>query len=252
MDAVFLRQLGGGITRREDLVIESKCGETINPDGSYGPMDWSSDWIKRSLEISLNRLQINYIDLYAMHGECDKKEVPRIISVFEDMKSQGLIRAYGVNTFNTEFIEWVAKEKCFEYVMLDYNIMRQDREPIIELMTDAGIAVVAGMALGQSLYSKKIFRIRNRNDLWYMARALVNFRRQLQESKKYKFLTEQEGMTANQLALRYVLDNERISSAVFSTINIGHLRENVSAIDIVIPQELRHKIQKSSRGNWAV
>lgn len=29
----------GSIAKREDLVIETKCGETINLDGSYGSMD---------------------------------------------------------------------------------------------------------------------------------------------------------------------------------------------------------------------
>lgn len=241
---MHLHRNRGGITHRENLVIETKCGETINPDGSYGEMDWSPDWLKKSLEISLKRLQLDYVDLLAMHGECDKSLIPHIIQTFEDMKSEGLIRAYGINTFNTEFLEWVAQEKCFDYVMLDYNIMRQDREPIIEKLTDAGVAVIAGSAMGESLYSKKVFRIRNRNDFWYLARALVRFRGLMNKSQDFKFLTKVPGYTANQLALRYVLDNEMVTSAVFSTINTEHLTENLKGVDITMPESIRKEIKK--------
>ena len=235
----------GGIAKREDLVIETKCGETINPDGSYGPMDWSTENIKQNLELSLKRLQIDYVDLFAMHGECDDKaKVEGIVKTFQDMKTHGLIRAYGVNTFNTEFLEWVVQEKCFDYVMLDYNIMRQDREPLIEKLTDAGVAVIAGSALGESLYSKKIFRVKNRNDFWYMARAVIRFRDLMNKSKDFKFLTKQDKYTANQLALRYVLDNKQVSSACFSTVNTDHLIENLKAVDIEMPEKIRKDIKR--------
>jgi aryl-alcohol dehydrogenase-like predicted oxidoreductase len=232
-----------GLTKREDLIIETKCGETVNPDGSYGSMDWSSDWLKKSLEISMQRLQVDYIDLFAMHGECEKEKVEDVIQTFEDMKRQGLIRAYGINTFNTGFLEWIAEEKCFDYVMLDYNIIKQDREPLIDKLTSNGIGVIAGMALGQALFSRKVFRIKNRNDLWYMLRTMAHFRSNLSKSKDFRFLTQNEEFTGNQLALRYVLDNPNVSSAVFTTTSIEHLMENLKATEIVMPEELRKQIK---------
>lgn len=233
-----------GDVRREDLVIETKWGETINDDGTYGPRDLSPDWIKKSIEINLKRLGVEYIDLYALHGECELKYVDQMVKVLDEFKSQGLIRAYGVNTFNDEFINWMAESKAYDYVMLDYNIMRQDREPVIEKLKEQGIGVIAGSALGESLYSKKIFRVRNRNDLWYMARAVVRFKELMKKSKNFKFLTKQKDYTANQLALRYVLDNDNISTACFSTINLNHLTENLKACEIVMPDSIRKEIKK--------
>lgn len=232
------------IISRSDIVIETKCGETILQDGSYGPSDWSPDWIKRSLEISLERLKLDYIDLLAMHGGCEKKELEPLLRTFEEMKKSGLIRAFGVNSFNTSFLEFVAKERIFDYVMLDYNIMRQDRENLIEKLTSAGIAVIAGSAMGESLYSKKIFKVRSRNDLWYLLRALVRFKDLMHKSKDFRFLTKYKEFTANQLALRYVLDNNLISSAVFSTTNPKHLAENLKAEEIIMPEKIRKEIKK--------
>ena len=128
--------------------------------------------------------------------------------------------------------------------MLDYNIMKQDREPLISRLRDSGIAVIAGCALGQSLYSKKIYKIRNKNDFWYFMRTIVKFRELMNKSKDFRFLTEYKEFTANQLALRYVLDNELISAAVFSTVNLDHLSENLRACDITMPEKIRKEIKK--------
>ena len=231
-----------GIIKREDLVIETKCGETVNADGSYGPYNWSVDNLKNNLEISLKRLQLNYVDLLAMHGECDIKEVDGVIKTFESFKSQGLIKAYGVNTFNTEFVDWVVKEKCFDYVMLDYNVMKQDREPQIEKLYNAGIGVIAGASLGQSLYAKKLKL--NRNDLWYTLRSMFRFKYMRQKSKDFRFLNDVAGFTANQLALRYVLDNEKITSAAFNTTSVEHLIENLKAVDMTMPDGMRARIKE--------
>lgn len=229
-----------GIVKREDVVIETKCGETLNDDGSYGDFDWSSDWIKKSVEISLKRLNLEYIDMLAIHGGDNNICTDEFIKTFEDLKSQGIIKSYGANTFDTDFLKWICKEKCFDYVMLDYNIMKQEREILIRALYDNEIGVLAGAALGQSLFSKR--KIRNRNDLWYFLRSVVNFKAMRKKGKSFEFLNHYSGYTANQLALRYVLDNQYISSAVFNTTNVDHLTENLRATEITLPDNIRKRI----------
>lgn len=229
-----------GMSRR-DIVIETKCGEILNADGTYGSYNWSPDWIKKSVEISLKRLNTDYIDLLAMHGGNPEDCSDELLHVFQDLKSQGIIHAYGVNSFDKRFLEWIFEEKCFDYVMLDYNILQQDREVIIQRLDETGIGVIAGMALGQSLFSKK--KIKNRNDLWYFLRAFAHFRENMIKGRDFQFLTKQDGYSGNQLALRYVLDNSHIASAVFSTISIDHLLDDLSAADILMPENIRRQIK---------
>lgn len=68
----------------------------------------------------------------------------------------------------------------------------------------------------------------------------------MNKSKNFKFLTKQKGFTANQLALRYVLDNKKISSAVFGTVNTDHLIEKLTAVDIVMPENIKKEIQRGA------
>lgn len=229
-----------GKASRKDIIIETKCGETLNKDGSYGAYDWSPDWIKKSVEISLKRLNTDYIDLLAMHGGKVSDCSDQLLKTFDDLKSQGVIHAYGVNSFDDDFLNWICKEKCFDYVMLDYNILKQEREDTIQRLYEEGIGVLAGMALGQALFSRK--KIRNRNDLWYFLRAFAHFRINMKKGRDFRFLTTQKDYSGNQLALRYVLDNAHVASAVFSTISLDHLLDDLKASEIRMPDNIRKEI----------
>lgn len=236
------KAIGNGVCNRSDVIIETKCGETVNPDGSYGEMNYSPEWIKQSLEISLKRLGMDSIDMFAMHGGTIKACTDKLIFTFQDMKAQGLIKSYGINTFNTELLEWIAKERCFDYVMLDYNILKQEREPLIQRLYESGVGVIAGAALGQSVYARR--RKIQRNNLWYFVRSLVKGKELKRKGKMFDFLNDYSNYTANQIALRYLLDNHFLTSAVFNTTSIEHLLENLGAIDITLPNDIVDKIRE--------
>lgn len=228
---------------REDFVIETKFGEVVNENGDLtGQMSFNAEWVKRSLDVSLKRLNLDYIDLFATHGGEPEQFSDDMFYCLEDLKSQGLIRAYGSNTFDTDVIEWISKEKAFDYVMLDYNIMRQDREDLIEELYENGVGVIGGAALAENLYSKRVYRIRSLNDIWYLLRAIVRFNKQVKEGRKFRFINKYSKMTGNQIALRYVLDNQYVTSSVFNTTNPEHLYENVKSTDIKLPNKIKEKI----------
>ena len=245
-------RLGAGLSallsegyRREDFVIETKCGETLLQDGSYGPVDFSPDWLKRSVEISLQRLRTDHVDLLATHGGKRAVFTDGFFALMEDLKRQGIIRAYGVSSgVDRETLEWIAKEQNFDYVMLRYNIFTQKQEEIIEKLHDAGIGVLAGASMGEGLYANRV-KFGNRKDLWYLARAMVHQRANMKKGKAFRFLSECPDATSNQIALRFVLDNPNVTAALFNTTNPAHLRENALASDFTMPEGMTEKIREA-------
>lgn len=235
-----LRSLGK--EARKNIVISTKCGTRQNKQGKYYH-DWSVEWLKKSIQISLKRLGTDYVDLLHVHGPTVKEITPEMLDFLSNIKKRGLARAVGINTFDTEVIKWAAENKAFDFVMLDYNILRQDREKIIKLLHDNGIGIIAGAPLAQSLYSNRVYKIKNGRDLWYFLRALKNFHGHMIEGWKYRFINEINGYSGNQLALRYVLDNEDVASAVFGSVTLNHIIENIGAVDIEMPEEVRKKIK---------
>ncbi len=231
--------------RRDDFVIETKCGETLLPDGSYGPTDFSPDWLRRSVEMSLQRLQTDHIDLLATHGGRRQYFTGEFFALMEDLKRQGIIRAYGVSSgVDAETLEWIAAEQNFDYVMLRYNIFTQKQEEVIEKLHDAGVGVLAGASMGEGLYANRV-KFGNRKDLWYLARALVHQRANMKKGKVFRFMNECPDATSNQIALRFVLDNPNVTAALFNTANPAHLRENAHASDLTMPLGMTEKIREA-------
>lgn len=239
-----LQQIGS--ERRKELIIASKCGTRISDQGKYYH-DWSVEWMKQSVDISLKRLHTDYLDMLHLHGPSVSEMTDEVIHFMRNLKGQGVVRAIGVNSFDTDVLTYICKNKLFDFVMLDYNIMRQDREPLIKAMNKNGIGVIAGAALAQSLYSNRVFKIKGKKDIWYLLRALKNFRGHMKDGLSYRFMNHVPGFTGNQLALRYVLDNPGITSAVFGTTSIEHLRENVKACDLEMPKNIRKRIKYVAR-----
>lgn len=236
------------VVKREDIVISTKFGErAYNGDWLR---DFSPKWMKESVALSLKRMGIDYIDLLMCHGGEISDLSPELFEALGELKQKGIIRAVGINTFTDDVIKYVKETGCFDFVMLDYNILRQDREPVIKELYERGIGVIAGAALGEGLYMNSLFKIRRRKDLWYLARAFMRFKQQLKTSRNFRFLNNAEGISSAQAALKYVLNNRYITSAVFQTTSLKHLEENAAALNAEVPQEVFKMIKAKGETNY--
>ena len=233
------------VVDRKAIIISSKFGTKL-VDGKY-VHDWTPEWMKKSVETSINRMGIKYLDLLMCHGPQVSDLTDEFLETMRYLKEEGLTRAIGINTFDTDVIEYVRDTKCFDFVMLDYNIMRQDRENLIEELHDAGIGVIAGAPLAESLYSNRVFKIRKLKDIWYLARAVVNHRDKLKQKKDFKFLNNVPNVTSTQLALKYVLDNPNVTTAVFGTTTMAHLIENVQSVNVKLPKKIEEQIRRQKK-----
>lgn len=231
------------IVRREDIVISTKFG-TKNVNGKY-IHDFTPEWMNHSVKTSLKRMGIDYVDLLLVHGPQVADLTDEYLNAMRKLKEKGIVKAIGINTFDTDVIEFVCKTKCFDFVMLDYNILKQEREPIIDQLYQSGIGVIAGAPLAESLYSNRIFKIRKIKDIWYLARAIVNFRGQLIKGRRFTFVNKVPGMTGTQVALKYVISNPHVTTAVFGTTTPSHLIDNVKAKDVVIPKDVLKRIKST-------
>ena len=231
------------IVKREDIIISTKFG-TKNVNGKY-IHDFSPEWMEESVSTSLGRMGLDYVDLLLVHGPAVKDLTTEYLKAMYSLKERGLIRAIGINTFDADVIEYVKDTKCFDFVMLDYNILRQEREKVIDELYQEGIGVIAGAPLAESLYSNRIFKIRKMKDVWYLARAFVRFRGQLIKGRRYTFVNNVPGMSGTQIALKYVISNPQVTTAVFGTTTPSHLTDNVNAKDIAIPEDILARLKNT-------
>lgn len=159
------------------------------------------------------------------------------------MEARGLVRALGVNSFDPAVIEHVIGLPDFDVVMVDYNVLRPEREPLIARAAAAGKGVLAGMALAMGHTRPLLSRLKGPQDLWYAARAFARYRDELQRGARFRFLHGREDITGSQAALGYVLANPHVSCAVFGATRMRHLGENAAASGLRLPDEVMSKIR---------
>src|SRR6202021_3649671 len=116
-----------------------------------------------------------------------------------------------------------------DVVMLDYNVLRPTREPLIARLVQTGKLVVAGAAMANHLYSPKFLWPKSLADLWYSARAFKNYRGDLLRARRLAPLRNCPGWTQAQVALAFVLPTSGVCTAMFRTTQFRIFEKNIPA-----------------------
>lgn len=224
------------------LVIATKAG-TYHAGGGRIDRDFAPAAIVASAEQSLKNLGLEQVDLLQLHGPSVAELTPELFGALSDLKARGLIRACGVNSFDPMVIEAAIGLPGIDVVMVDYNVLRPEREPLIAAAARAGKGVLAGMALAMGHTAPALSRLKGPQDVWYAARGLGRHRDEMRRGAAFRFLHEQPDITGSQAALGYVLANPRIACAVFGTTRPEHLKENAAASGRKLPPALTARIR---------
>jgi aryl-alcohol dehydrogenase-like predicted oxidoreductase len=126
--------------------------------------------------------------------------------------------------------------------MIDYNVLRPERAPLIARAAAAGKGVLAGMPLAMGHTQVKVASLRGPQDLWYAARGLLRHRGEVRAGARFRFLHGLPEITGSQAALAYVLADPGVSAAVVGTTRLAHLTEDVDASGLSLPAEVMARI----------
>ena len=90
-----VRELG---LRRENMIIQTKCGIQRSADKTRTvAYNFSKDYIISCAEQSLQRLQVDYIDLLALHRPDTLMEPEEVAAAFDALHTSGKVRYFGVS-----------------------------------------------------------------------------------------------------------------------------------------------------------
>lgn len=103
-EEIFGKAVTGDLTlRREDMIIQSKCGIR---NGYY---DFSKEHILASVDGSLKRLKTEYLDILLLHRSVALVEPEEVAEAFDELESSGKVRRFGVSNHKPMQIELLKK-----------------------------------------------------------------------------------------------------------------------------------------------
>lgn len=222
--------------RRDKIVIATKGG--MLPHTTFEmPQDFSSKHIKNAIEGSLRRLRTDYIDLYLLHS-------PRIedihlnedlIHTLETFKLEGKIRAYGLSARTPDDALRAIDEFGFHVVEVNFNMIDQramenglfDRAEKDKLGLIIRTPLTFGYLTGKLNGDEQFQGIDHRAN-W----PKDQLKRWAQAPQLFSFLFEGKGFTPAQVALRFCLDYEAVSTVIPGMMKASEVLENSAAADM--------------------
>lgn len=235
---------------RHTLVVASKVFFPMSDDPNDQGL--SRKHVHESIDKSLERLGMDYVDLYFAHRPDPEVPLEEIVRAFSDLVDRGKVLYWGTSEWPADRVSeamelartngWhpPAVEQP-EYSLLHRRIERE----LFPLAEGAGLGLVVWSPLGQGLLTGKYdggipagTRFERLPQFTGRLWTEENRRRVL----AMKALADEAGLTRAQLALAWVLAHPEISSAIIGATSVEQLEENLGAAAAPVPQEILDRL----------
>lgn len=236
--------------KRSDLVISSKLfwpmSDNINDRGL------SRKHIFESIDKTLTRLGIDYLDIYFCHRYDPETEIEEVVRAMDDLQRQGKIIYWGTSVWEADQIESAVSTAqqyhCYrpQVEQPRYNLLdRHIEHEIMPACASHGIGLVVWSPLAQGLLTGKYD-----NDVPSGSRGASTqwLKNDLNESnlekiRKFGILAKEFGVTTGQLALAWVLSRLEISSAITGATRPEQVAANAKATEIALDGDMVETIE---------
>jgi aryl-alcohol dehydrogenase-like predicted oxidoreductase len=214
---------------REQVIIATKVGNRWSSDKTSWSWDPSKVYIKEQAKQSLKRLGTDYIDLYQLHGGTIEDRIEETIETFEELKSEGYIRYYGISSIRPNVIREFVEKSGIVSVMMQYSLLdRRPEETALPFLADHGVSVVCRGSLAKGLLTERKWdtlsaSILEKGYLCYSAGEL----RELIDLLKSKLGRERP---LTEVAVQYCLASPAVASVVAGASSPKQIRESARAV----------------------
>lgn len=224
---------------RDELIISTKAGYRMWP-GPYG--DWGSKkYIVASLDQSLNRLGLDYVDIFYSHRPDPDTPLEETLGALDLIVRQGKALYAGISSYRGAATVESARIMADlgtpltihqpNYSMLDRWIERD-----LFAHTDRlGIGVIVYCPLAQGLLTDKYLdgipaNSRAAKPTGFLRPETITPEK-IERIRKLNDLAKGRGQTLAQMALGWVLRDERVTSALAGASRAAQVKENVAALE---------------------
>ncbi|MFC6333362.1 aldo/keto reductase [Paenibacillus septentrionalis] len=204
--------------KRDQVILATKVGNRRIPGQEGWVWDASKAYIVEAVKGSLKRLGTDYIDLYQLHGGMIEDNIDETIEAFEQLKQEGVIRAYGISSIRPNVIREYVSRSSIASVMNQYSIVdRRAEEEVLPLLEQAQVSVIARGPLASGALATGRQPVKGALD--YELEDLASLREQL----------EQIDQNLTQLAIRYSLSHPAVAAAIPGARTLEQLKQNAAA-----------------------
>jgi aryl-alcohol dehydrogenase-like predicted oxidoreductase len=224
---------------RESLVVNTKFGH-LDTGGTH----YDSNGIRKSLEGSLKRLQMEYVDSLIIHNppfeylDGNKNDHYEIL---EKLKDEGKIRGYGASLDTYKEIESLLQTTNSKVIEVFFNILHQDAARAFGLAKEKNVGIIVKIPLDSGWLTGKY----NENSIFYDIRkrwSKTDIKTRAVLIDKVKDIIGREANLA-QMAISFCLAYDAVSTVIPGNASLQQLADNILSISKPVSKQLVEKLE---------
>lgn len=223
---------------RDEMVISTKAGYYQWP-GPYG--EWGSrKYLIASLDQSLERMGLDYVDIFYSHRFDPETPLEETMGALDHIVRQGKALYAGISSYGPrktlEAIDILSDlgTPCLIHQSSYSMLNRWVEDELLGILGEHGVGMIAFSPLAQGMLTDKYLGEIPKDSRLYKASSLDESHLSEENIQRIRALNEiakQRGQTLAQMALAWVLRDQRITSVLFGASSPKQVQENVNALD---------------------
>ncbi|KAL0551112.1 hypothetical protein IC582_010194 [Cucumis melo] len=225
---------------REKIQLATKFG-IIRLGGFEFAVNGTPEYVRKCCEASLERLQVDYIDLYYQHRIDKSVPIEETMGELKKLVEEGKIKYIGLSEASANTIRRAHAVHPITVIQMEYSLWSRDIEDdIIPLCRELGIGIVAYSPLGRGFFGGKATAesLPSESILSYHPRFS---KKSLEENeaiyRRLASLAVKHGYTTVQLALAWLLHQGIDIVPIPGTTKLRNLNSNIESLDVKLTEE---------------
>lgn len=228
------------VGRRDQVLVATKWGFTAKP--TDGKRLGDPAHVRRSLDASLARLGMDYVDQYQLHRPDPDTPIADTLGALDELRQQGKIREIGCTGFSAEQLQEAlgagpaAGVPTFPSIQNHYSLITRDpeRDGVLALCAEAGVGFVPYFPLESGLLTGKYTSMTALPEDSRLARWGDRGKAFIDEAKlalvaRLDAWATERGHTILDLAMSYLASNPTVSTVIAGCTSPAQVRTNVAA-----------------------
>ena len=224
---------------RDELIISTKAGWDMWP-GPYGDIGGSRKYLIASLDQSLKRMGLDYVDIFYSHRVDPKTPLEETMGALAHLHRQGKALYVGISSYSPELTRKAAAILAEERVPLfihqpNYSMMnRWIEDGLLDTLESLGTGCIAFSPLAQGLLTSKYLKgipedARGAKDGSFGKEVLTE--ENLQRIRALNAIAERRGQTLAQMAIAWSLRDPRVTSSLIGARTVEQLDNSLGALN---------------------
>ena len=228
--------------KREGVKLATKFGIQRSNDPAFRGINGRPEYVKQACDASLQRLGVDYIDLYYQHRVDQSVPIEETVGAMSELVQAGKVRFLGLSEAGPQTLRRAHAVHPISAVQTEYSLWSRDPEDdVLPVVRELGIGFVAYSPLGRGFLTGQIKSFDDLDADDYRRESPrfqgENFDKNLQLVQRIGEIAREKGMAPAQLALAWVMAQGEDIVPIPGTKRRKYLEENVAATSVELTAE---------------